>query len=152
MKKNKVKQEKIIKKSNKETKVQKSKKQENEKLRLHTKQQLIWISYTTILIIIGLIIFKYLPMYLFDKNILYDASSHVLFIILALYILWFFIDQKKSWRIPYFVFAGALIIIISIQRIIAQKHNEVGIVLALIIGAFSILIPRWKEFMRGVKF
>ena len=102
--------------------------------------------------VIGLIFFKYLPMYLSEGNILYDASYHVLFTILLLYILWFFIDQKKSWRIPYFIFSGVLIIIVSLQRIIVQEHNEVGIILALLIGAVSIIIPRWKEFMGGVKF
>ncbi len=148
MKKNKTKS----KKTKETAKKQKVKNQENEKLTLHTKQQLIWISYTALLMIIGLIIFKYIPMYLFNSDILYDASYHVLFTILLLYILWFFIDQKKSWRIPYFVFSGALIIIVSLQRIIAHEHNEVGIILALIIGAISIVIPRWKEFMGGVRF
>lgn len=129
-----------------------NKKQKEDRMKFHTKQQLIWIAYTTVLMIVGLALFKYLPMYLFDSNILYDASYHVLFTILLLYILWFFIDQKKSWRIPYFIFSGALIIIVSLQRIIAQEHNEVGIILALLIGAISIVIPRWKEFMGGVKF
>jgi len=140
------------KRKEKKVKETKERKKENQRLALHTKQQLIWIAYTTVLMIVGLALFKYLPMYLFDSNILYDASYHVLFTILLLYILWFFIDQKKSWRIPYFIFSGALIIIVSLQRIIAQEHNEVGIILALLIGAISIVIPRWKEFMGGVKF
>ncbi len=140
------------KRKEKKVKETKERKKENQRLALHTKQQLIWIAYTTVLMIVGLALFKYLPMYLFDSNILYDASYHVLFTILLLYILLFFIDQKKSWRIPYFIFSGALIIIVSLQRIIAQEHNEVGIILALLIGAISIVIPRWKEFMGGVKF
>jgi len=140
------------KRKEKKVKETKERKKENQRLALHTKQQLIWIAYTTVLMIVGLALFKYLPMYLFDSNILYDASYHVLFTILLLYILWFFIAQKKSWRIPYFIFSGALIIIVSLQRIIAQEHNEVGIILALLIGAISIVIPRWKEFMGGVKF
>ncbi|HOF43824.1 MAG TPA: hypothetical protein PLE51_01720 [Candidatus Pacearchaeota archaeon] len=148
MKKNKTRS----KKTKETAKKQKVKNQENKKLNTKTEQQLIWISYTAILMVIGLIFFKYLPMYLSEGNILYDASYHVLFTILLLYILWFFIDQKKSWRIPYFIFSGVLIIIVSLQRIIAQEHNEVGIILALLIGAVSIIIPRWKEFMGGVKF
>lgn len=141
-------------KKNKNSKKQKEKEKnkDNQKLILHTRQQLIWIAYTTLLMIVGLALFKYIPMYLLDNNILYDASYHVVFIILALYILWFFIDQKKSWRIPYFIFAGALIIIVSIQRIIVNEHNEVGIILALLIGFVSIVIPRWKEFKGGIKF
>ncbi len=144
----------MMKNKNSKTKDKKTanKKQKEGRMILHTKQQLIWIAYTTLLMIVGIVLFKYLPMYLFDNSILYDASYHVLFTILLLYILWFFIDQKKSWRIPYFIFSGALIIIVSLQRIIAQEHNEVGIILALIIGAISIVIPRWKEFMGGVKF
>jgi len=148
MKKNKTRS----KKTKETAKKQKVKNQENKKLNTKTEQQLIWISYTAILMVIGLIFFKYLPMYLSEGNILYDASYHVLFTILLLYILWFFIDQKKSWRIPYFIFSGVLIIIVSLQRIIVQEHNEVGIILALLIGAVSIIIPRWKEFMGGVKF
>jgi len=148
MKKNKTRS----KKTKETAKKQKVKNQENKKLNTKTEQQLIWISYTAILMVIGLIFFKYLPMYLSEGNILYDASYHVLFTILLLFILWFFIDQKKSWRIPYFIFSGVLIIIVSLQRIIVQEHNEVGIILALLIGAVSIIIPRWKEFMGGVKF
>ena len=96
MKKNKARS----KKTKETAKKQKVKNQENKKLNTKTEQQLIWISYTAILMVIGLIFFKYLPMYLSEGNILYDASYHVLFTILLLYILWFFIDQKKSWRIP----------------------------------------------------
>jgi len=44
-----------------------------------------------IVIAIGLIIFKYLPMFIFGKNILFDASSHVAWTIFLLYIIWFFI-------------------------------------------------------------
>lgn len=140
-------------KKTKETaKKQKVKNQENEKIKLHTKQQLRWIFWTAIIMVIGLILLKYIPMAIYGKNILFDASSHVVLTSLGLYILWFFIDQKKSWRIPYFIFAGGLLIIISIQRIIAQQHNEVGIVLGLAVAGISIIIPRWKEFKGGVKF
>ena len=62
------------------------------------------------------------------------------------------LDYVNQREIPYFIFSGVLIIIVSLQRIIAQEHNEVGIILALLIGAVSIIIPRWKEFMGGVKF
>ena len=69
----------------------------------HTKQQLIWIFWTTVLMTVGLILFKYLPIYLYGKNILYDASISCCFYNLDCIILWFFIDQKKSWRIPYLI-------------------------------------------------
>lgn len=134
------------------SKKQKKGSKKNNKIISNVQKQLIWITYTALLMVIGLILFKYIPMHLFGKDILFDASQHIIVIILALYIFWFFIDQKKSWKIPYFIFAGALIIIVGIQRMIANQHNEVGIMLALIIGALSIIIPRWKEFMAEVKF
>lgn len=118
----------------------------------HIKQQLTWIFWTTVIVISGLILFKYIPMYLYGEDILYDASSHVIWTTWGLYIAWFFIDQKKSWRIPYFIFAGAIVIIMSIQRIIAQEHNEVGVILALVIAAIAIVAPRWNEFKQEVDF
>jgi hypothetical protein len=121
-------------------------------MKLHTKKQLIWIFWTTILMIIGLILFKYLPMYLYGKDILFDASSHVIWTSWGLYVVWFFVDQKKSWRIPYFIFAAAVLIIMSIQRIIAGAHNEVGVVLGLAIAGLAIVLPRWEEFRKGVRF
>ena len=121
-------------------------------MKSHIKQQLIWIFWTTLIIVIGMILFKYIPMYLYGKDILYDASNHVVWTSWGLYIAWFFIDQKKSWRIPYFIFAGAVVIIMSIQRIIAQQHNEVGVILALAIAGISIVAPRWNEFTKEVDF
>ncbi len=121
-------------------------------MKLHTKQQIIWISWRTVIMGIGLLLFKYLPMYIYGGYILFDASSHVVWTSWGLYVLWFFIDQKKSWRTPYFIFAGAILIIMSIQRIIAGVHNEVGVVLGLAIAGLAIIIPRWKEFKKGVNF
>lgn len=118
----------------------------------HTKQQFSWIFWTTIIMIIGLILFKYIPMYIYGKYILFDASSHVIWTSWGLYVIWFFVDQKKSWRIPYFIFAAALLIIMGIQRIIAGEHNEVGVMLGFAIAGIAIILPRWKEFRRGVRF
>lgn len=118
----------------------------------HTKQQIIWISWTTIIMGIGLLLFKYLPMYIYGKDILFDASSHVVWTCWGLYVAWFFVDQKKPWRMPYLIFAAAVIVIMSIQRIIAQQHNEVGIILGLAIVGLAIIIPRIKEFKKGVEF
>lgn len=128
------------------------KNKEENKMKFHTKQQLIWILWTTLIMGIGLILFKYLPMYLFGKDILFDASSHIVWTSWGLYVLWFFIDQKKSWRIPYFIFCAVVLIIMGIQRIIAGQHNEVGVMLGLGVAAIAIIIPRWKEFKKGVKF
>jgi hypothetical protein len=121
-------------------------------MKSHTKIQLVWILWTTIIICIGLILFKYIPMYLYGEEILYDASSHVIWTSWGLYVLWFFVDQKKSWRIPYFIFAGGILIIMSIQRIIANEHNEVGVIVGLAIAGIAIVAPRWKEFRKEVNF
>lgn len=121
-------------------------------MKLHTKQQLIWILWTTVIMAIGLVLFKYIPMYIYGKYILFDASSHIVWTSWGLYVLWFFIDQKKSWRIPYFIFSAILLIIMGIQRIIVGKHNEVGVMLGLAVAGIAIVLPRWKEFRRNVKF
>ena len=117
-----------------------------------TKKQLVWLFWTTILMAIGLILFKYIPMYFYGKDILFDASSHIIWTGWGLYVAWFFIDQKKSWRIPYFIFAAIVLIIMGIQRIIAGEHNEIGVMLGLLVAGFAIIIPRWNEFKKGVKF
>ena len=136
-------------KSNKTKQAEKKKERQKDN---HVRKQITWILWTTIIMISGMILLKYIPMYLYGKDILYDASNHVLWTIWGLYIVWFFVDQKKSWRLPYFVFAGALVIIIAIQRIIANQHNEVGIILALIIAWLAIVAPRWGEFKKEVEF
>jgi len=117
-----------------------------------TKKQITWIFWTTIIMGIGLILFKYIPMYIYGKDILFDASSHIVWTSWGLYVVWFFIDQKKSWRIPYFIFSAIVLIIMGIQRIITNQHNEIGIVLGLAIAGIAIIIPRWKEFSKGVEF
>jgi len=118
----------------------------------HTKQQLKWIIWTTIIMGIGLILFKYIPMYIYGKDILFDASSHIVWTSWGLYVAWFFIDQKKSWRIPYFAFATVVLIIMGIQRIVTNQHNEVGVMLGLAIAGLAIILPRLKEFRKGVRF
>lgn len=117
-----------------------------------TKQQLIWIIWTTIIMGIGLILFKYIPMYIYGKYILFDASSHIVWTSWGLYVLWFFVDQKKSWRVPYLILSAVILIIMGIQRIIVGEHNEIGVILGLIIVGIAIAIPRWKEFRKGVEF
>ncbi len=101
---------------------------------------------------IGLILFKYIPMYIYGKYILWDASSHMAWTTWGLYVLWFFVDQKKSWRMPYFIFSAVVLIIMGIQRIVAGEHNEIGVMLGLAVAGIAIIIPRWKEFRKGVKF
>jgi hypothetical protein len=132
--------------------MKKVKSKEKNKKENHTKRQIKWIIVTTFIMIIGLILFKYLPMQIWGKDIQFDASSHIIWTSWGLYVLWFFIDQKKSWRVPYFIFSAIILIIMGMQRIIAKQHNEVGVMLGLAIAFFAIMIPRWKEFKEGVEF
>lgn len=115
-------------------------------------KQIKELIYTIAIMGIGLAIFKYLPMQIYGKDILFDASSHVVWTFFALYLIYFFIDQNKSWRIPYFIFSSIIIVIVAMQRIIVESHNEVGILLALAISAIAIIIPRWKEIKKKVEF
>ena len=94
---------------------------------------------------IGLFLFKFYPISIYGKNILFDASTHIIIASLILYIFYFFIDQNKSWKIPYFIFCFTIITIIAIQRIISNAHNDIGILLGILISAISIIIPNWKE-------
>jgi membrane-associated phospholipid phosphatase len=121
-------------------------------MKFHTKKQIIWIMWTTIILAIGLILFKYIPMYIYGKDILFDASSHMAWTSWGLYVLWFFVDQKESWRIPYFALCAVILIIMGIQRVVAGAHNEVGVMLGLAVAGLAIIIPRWKEFRKGVRF
>jgi len=118
----------------------------------HTQKQIQWICLTFILNSIGLLIFKYIPMYLYGKNILFDASSHIAWTGFGLYFLWFFIDQNKNWRIPYFILSAIILIFMAIQRVIASQHNEIGIILGFFVIGLAIIIPRFKEFKMKLKF
>lgn len=97
---------------------------------------------------LGLLIFKFLPMYLFGKEILFDASMHIVIASFVLYILWFFIDQNKTWRIPYFIFCFAVLLIIGVQRIFVNAHNDVGLLFGIFISIISIGISQWN-YLRG---
>lgn len=133
-------------------KKEKIKQKEKEEKSNHVKKQIIWIVWTTIIMGVGLILFKYIPMYFYGKDIFFDASSHVVWTGWGLYVLWFFVDQKKAWRIPYLIFSAVILVIMSIQRIVANQHNEIGVMLGLIIILIAIILPRWKEFKGGIEF
>lgn len=107
---------------------------------------------TTIIMSIGLFLFKFYPMSIYGKDILFDASMHIITASLILYILYFFIDQNKSWKIPYLVLSVGIIIIISMQRIIANAHNDIGILLGILISIISIAIPNWNNIKNKIKF
>jgi len=97
------------------------------------------------IIIIGLFLLKIIPMYLFGESILFDASAHLAVAIFILYGLWFFIDQDRGWRIPYFIFAFFILTVISLQRIVSYNHNDFGLLLGLILGLFGVGVAEWNS-------
>ena len=103
-----------------------------------------YLTHTAIIMAAGLLLFKFIPMKVFGANILFDASLHITIAFFILYFLYLFIKDKK-WRIPYFIFALAVLIIISMQRIISNSHNDIGLLVGLIISIIAIIAPRWKE-------
>ncbi len=106
----------------------------------------------TITTLLGLFILKILPMQEFGQDILFDASAHIAFAVLILYALYFFIDQNKSWRLPYLFFSFMVLTIISLQRIIDNAHNDVGLVLGLLVGILAIFVSNFKEFKKRIEF
>jgi len=119
--------------------------------KLNIIQEVKWIFWTSVIMLIGLILFKHIPMAIWGKNILFDASRHVVCTALGLYILWFFVNKRKSWRTFYLIVSAITIIIMSIQRITVGEHNLIGVSLGILISAIAIIIPRWKEFKGGRK-
>lgn len=90
-------------------------------------------------------------MKVFGKNILFDASAHVAIAMLILYTLWFFIDQVKSARLPYLMVSMIVITIISLQRIIDNAHNDLGLLLGFVIGLLAIMISEWDHAKKYLK-
>ena len=70
---------------------------------------------------LGLTFFKFLPMKIWGDDILFDASFHITSAAFVLYIIWYFIDQNKTWRIPFFMLAVLVFSVISaILRFVAK--------------------------------
>ena len=110
----------------------------------------IFISF--VFMLIGLFLFKWYPMLVYGENILFDASTHIVFASFVLYILYFFIDQNKQWRIPFFIFSFFVLIVISFQRIYENAHNDIGILIGFLISLISIAIPNWKSIKNKIYF
>ena len=127
-------------------------KAKNKKEQERKKMQIKELVYTAIIMIAGLLLFKFLPMEIFGWNILFDASMHITIACFVLYFIYFFIDQNKSWRIPYAIFCFAVLTIISVQRILVSAHNDTGLLLGLIISVVAIAIPRWNEIKKEIEF
>jgi hypothetical protein len=118
----------------------------------HTEKQIRWILLTGLIMILGLILFKYLPMRIYGNDILFDASAHIIGACFVLYVFWFFVDQNKNLRIMYLIFSLAVLIVISIQRIVTLNHDEYGLMLGFVIAVVAIAVPRLKEVKKNFKF
>ena len=116
------------------------------------KKEWKYFIYTAILMVIFSIIFKTIPMKIFGKDILFDASRHVMTAILALYAIYIPIKQNESWRVPFFILSAAILMVISFQRIQVNAHNDIGLLLGLGLTIISIIIPLWNEFKKRLKF
>lgn len=102
--------------------------------------------YSGILMIIGILVFKTLPMYLYGDNILFDASRHIIVLSWSLYFLYYLIIQnKENWKLNYIIFSSMILGVIAVQRIIAGQHNEYGVLLGFAVAGFSIFAPLWLE-------
>jgi len=103
------------------------------------------LAFTGLLMILGLLIFKYLPMYFFGPDILFDASAHVIITSFILYFLYLLIEKNKDWRTQFFIFALAVLTVVSIERIVTHHHDFTGLSIGYLISILSIVIPRWKD-------
>jgi hypothetical protein len=110
------------------------------------------IMQTAIILFLLILLFKFVPEKIFGRDILFDASLHISLACFILYILWFFIDQNKNWRIPYLIFCLAVIIIIALHRIVINAHNDLGLLIGLIISLIAIIIPNFKKIKNKIKF
>ncbi len=115
-------------------------------------EQIRQILVAGIITAVGLLLFKYVPMWIWGPAILFDASGHIASAIFALYVAWFFIDQNKQWRVPFFLFAGLVLVVISLQRIVENAHNDIGLLLGLTIGLVAIGVSRWRTVKKRLRF
>ena len=104
------------------------------------------------LMAIGLLFFKLIPMQIFGEDIRFDASAHITITMFCLYVVWFYIDQNKSWRTPFFVFAMVVISIVSLQRLMVNAHSDIGLLGGLIMSLGSIMWSQKAYFKDKLKF
>lgn len=97
---------------------------------------------------LGLLLFKYVPMQIWGSDILFDASLHITATIFVLFVLWYFIDQNKRWHMPFLAFSLAVVFIVAMQRVLANAHNDIGLLLGLSVSILAIVVARW-DYFRG---
>ncbi len=79
---------------------------------------------------------------IWGENILFDASLHLTSTIFILYAVWLFIEGFEKFRKVYLILALLVVVVMSIQRIVAGEHNVFGLLLALVISLFGIVVSR----------
>lgn len=115
-------------------------------------QKLKSILIAAVVMFFGILIFKFIPMEFFGNDVKFDASLHLTIAIFLLYVGWYFFDYNKNWKLFYLLFSFAVVIIVSVQRIYVGAHNDIGLIIALIISFFAIVISRWKYFRKRILF
>lgn len=102
--------------------------------------------------VVGLLLFKLLPMQIFGDDITFDASAHITITMFCLYVLWFYIDQNKSWRLPFLIFGLAVLTIVSLQRIMVNAHNDIGLLGGLLLSLAAIGYSQKDRLKNKLKF
>ena len=102
--------------------------------------------------LVGLALFKWVPMHVFGSTILFDASAHITSAMFGLYVLWFFVDQEPKLRTPFFVFCAIVLTVISVQRIAANAHNDIGLLGGFIISMVAIYLANPRLFKNKFRF
>jgi len=118
--------------------------------RLSFRQKINSILTAGVIMILGLLALKYLPMTIWGSDIVFDASMHITATVFVLYVFWYFIDQNRSWHIPFFILGALILAIVSFQRIAVAAHNDIGLLGGLIISLLAIAFSRPDYF--GGKF
>ena len=122
------------------------------KKELSLERKILSLAIAAVIMALGLLLFKFVPMSLFGRDILFDASMHLTIAIFILYVVWYFVDQNKNWRAPYFFLSLTVIVIISVQRVLVNAHNDVGLLVGFAISAIAIIISRWRYFQCKFEF
>ena len=87
-------------------------------------------------------------MQIWGSEILFDASFHITATIFVLFVLWYFIDQNKKWRMPFLAAALAVVFIVAIQRILVDAHNDIGLLVGVVISVAAIAVAR-RDYFKG---
>jgi predicted membrane channel-forming protein YqfA (hemolysin III family) len=122
------------------------------KLKKETQRKLTILSKAASFMFTGLFLFKFIPMEIFGKDIKFDASAHITITMFCLYVIWFYIDQNKAWRNTFFIFALVVISIVSIQRILMNAHNDIGLLGGLLLSIGAIIYSQPKYFKDKFRF